>query len=352
MVSSVEAGYNRHLWGREIAAALQIPLLYLSSAGQYRVNLGLYRETPEHPAFSQEDGRRWYRSEGLVGRSLQRIFVPPALRRETPEAAHWQELRRSGSGLQTVAGYGLQVPSLLRLGINGRTLFDPAFWRDASSSPGFRAAIVSDSLGLAGGLVQTHFYNRGLQSLRGGGEAAALGWFRANHRLHLVSGAFQMSAGLLRFGLEIERFSRTGEFRPSHGFFAALDTAAGASGIWYSRYLLRQAAGLGAIRAQNDALMGLARLPRGMRWGMRGLNLAGNAVGFGLSFYTFCQAFLGEGIPREARHYRMASAGLGMLGSGLMIGSALLVTPATAPMAGLLMIGGLGAFAVQAIWFD
>ncbi|HKX12759.1 MAG TPA: hypothetical protein VJP40_06370 [bacterium] len=352
MVSSVEAGYNRHLWGREIAATLQIPLLYLSSAGQYRVNLGLYREAPEHPAFAQEGGRRWYRSEGLAGRSLQRIFVPTALRREAPEVAHWQELRRSGSGLQTVAGYGLQVPSLLRLAVNGRTLFDPVFWRDASSSPGFRAAIVSDSLGLAGGLVQTHFYNRGLRSLQTGAEGAALGWFRANHRLHLASGAFQMSAGLLRLGFEIERISRTGEFRPSQSFFASLDAAAGAGGIWYSRYLLGQSAGLSAVRAQNDVLMGLAHLPRGMRWGMRSLNLAGNAVGFGLSFYAFCQAFLGEGIPSAARQHRMTSAGLGMLGSALMMGSALLVTPATAPLAGLLMIGGLGAFAVQAIWFD
>ncbi|HKY62198.1 MAG TPA: hypothetical protein VJR29_02175 [bacterium] len=350
MSSSVEAGYNRHLWGREIAAALQIPLLYLSSAGQYRVNLGLYREAPGHPAFALENAQRWYRSEGLGGRSLQRLFVPPALRPEA--AASSQELRRSGSGLQTAAGYGLQVPALLRLGINGRTLLDPAFWRDSSHSPSQRAAVVSDSLGLAGGLVQTHFYNRGLRSLKAGEEVAALAWLRGNHRIHLASGAFQMSAGLLRLGLEMARFSRTGEFRPSHGFFGALDAAAGAGGIWYSRHLLGQAAGLSAVRAQNDALMGLTRLPRTMRWGMRTLNLAGNAVGFSLSFIAFWQAARGEGIPDQVRHHRMVSAGLGMLGSSLMMGSALLVTPATAPLAGLLMIGGLGVLAVQAIWFD
>ncbi|HEX5033766.1 MAG TPA: hypothetical protein VFW62_04745 [bacterium] len=352
MNSSVDAGYNRHLWGREIAAALQIPLLYLSSAGQYRVNLGLYREAPGHPAFALENAQHWYRSEGLGGRSLQKLFVPPSLRPEAAAVAHCQELRRSGSGLQTIAGYGLQGPALLRLGINGRTVLDPAFWRDASHSWSQRAAVVSDSLGLAGGLVQTHFYNRGLRSLQVGEEAAALGWLRSNHRLHLVSGAFQMSAGLLRLVLEIQHFSRTGEFRPSHGFFGALDAAAGAGGIWYSRHLLGQAAGLSAVRAQNDALMGLTRLPRTMRWGMRTLNLAGNAVGFSLSFIAFWQAARGEGIPDQVRHRRMAAAGLGMLGSGLMMGSALLVTPATAPLAGLLMIGGLGALAAQAIWFD
>lgn len=352
MNSSAEAGYNRHLWGREIAAALQIPLLYLSSAGQYRVNLGLFREAPSHPAFALENAQRWYRNEGLGGRSLQRLFVPPALRGEGPEASRCQELRRSGSGLQTVAGYGLQIPALLRLGINGRTLLDPSFWREASSSPSQRAAVISDSLGLAGGLVQTHFYNRGLRSLQAGEEAAALTWLRRNHRLHLASGAFQMSAGLLRLGLEIARFSRSGEFRPSHGFFGALDAAAGAGGIWYSRHLLGQAAVLSTVRAQNDALMGLTRLPRTMRWGMRSLNLAGNVVGFGLSFVAFCQAARGEGFGAPVRRQRLASSGLGMLGSALMMGSALLVTPATAPLAGLLMIGGLGVLAAQAIWFD
>lgn len=352
MNSSVEAGYNRHLWGREVAAALNIPLLYLSSAGQYRVNLGLFREAPEHPAFAQEYSRRWYRNEGLLGRSLQRIFVPERLRASAPDISSGALLRRSGSGLQSVAGYGLQAPALLRLGVNARTLFDPAFWRDASSSPGFRVAIVSDSLGVAGGLAQTHFYNVAMRSLGRGEEAGALRWFRGNHRIHLASGAFQMTAGLIRLGLELERFSQSGELRPSHSFFAALDAATGAGGIWYSRFLLREAAALPAIRAQNDALMGLTRLPRGMSWGMRGLNLAGNAVGFGLNFYAFLRTFPDHSIPDSVRQDRMISAGLGMLGSGLMIGSALLVTPASAPLAGLLMIGALGVFAAQAIWFD
>lgn len=350
MVSPVDSGANQHLWGREVASLLQIPLLWLNSSGQYRMNLAVYREQPHHPMFVGTSPGSWYQGQSRGARLLQKIFVPRQWREANLDVISRGDLRRSGSGLQALAGYGLQLPNLFRLGVNARTLFDPEFWHASSGRPVLRAAVFADTLGLTGGLIQTHFYNLGLRYLHRGLENQAGVWFLRNQRLHVASSSFQLFSGVLRLGFEIDHYNDTGEFRSRYAFFGALDMAAGAGGIAYSRYLLREVGVVEGMAARNNVLMGLAPLPGRLRWGLRGIGLAGNALGLGLSLHAFANAASDHEMPSALRAHRMISSGLGVAASGMMTVSSLLVTPAHAPLAGLLLITGIAILAGQAIF--
>lgn len=340
--------YHWHSKGRELASALQIPLVWLSSAGQYRVTLALYREQPQHPVF-QGKIQKIYQTQNPLGVLAQRMFVP-SMWRQTPETANvLPALRRSGSGLQSFAGYGMQAPLLFRLGINISALSDETFWKSKATFPE-RGAIALDTASLFGGLVQNQFYIQGLRKLNQGAEFTARAWFLRNHRLNIAGSSMQAVAGSLRLGLEVQRYFETGQLNASAAYYGALDGAGGIGGVVYSRYLLNQARTMSRVAACNNSLMGLTPLPFRLRWGLRGLGLAASVVGLGLSLHAFTDTAFRRDLPQPQRRRQMVSSGLGIAGSGMMMVSALMITPATAPLAGLVLIGGMAVLIGQAVY--
>lgn len=343
-----ENGYALHKLGREIVVqATNIPLLILNAAGQYRTNYALYQSNRRDPLF-QGWSSHLYRPETAPGKRAQRFFIPKSFRGAPLSAEEAPLLRRSGARMQGLASSGLQIQPLLRLGPNLMALY--ALASEEKGDALQKASVLMDSAAIVSNMTDAGIYAMGLHRIHRGMDSTATTLLMRSHRVNILSNGIQITAGLSRLYTELELYRTTGEINGAVITYAALDTANGASGIAYSGLVLKEAKATSQVIFKNNALTGLARLPASTQWILRGSGVIGAGIGLGANVYSFYEAAAGESETGKARHNKMIASGLGMAGSGLMLASALLLTPATAPLAGLLFVGALCFMVGQSIF--
>src|SRR5690606_39252283 len=131
---------------------INVPLLYLSAQGDYRINFSLLSQDPQHPLFSTHGEKKLYHSNHWIGRASQKLFLPKRpLRDQTPQEIS-QQYRRSGTKLQTFAGYGLQAQWTTRLAINLFAMGNTP-WNDPTTNSWKHSIIALDTFGLGANLL-------------------------------------------------------------------------------------------------------------------------------------------------------------------------------------------------------
>ncbi len=338
--------YALHNWARQLLPILNVPLLYLSSQGDYRINCALFSKEPDHVLFQDSKSKRLYQDSHWTGKIAQAIFRTQANSIFPERQEQW---RRSGARLQGWAGYGLQAQWGGRLAINLLSLSQSP-WNNSSDTWMKNSVIVMDTLGLGGNLFDGACGAAGRIHIAKGQEQSALRWLQRSHNINQVASALTLIAGALRLGLELRNYVQTGEMHSSTAIYGAMDLAGGGIGLQYSRLVLRESRRLKTLNEKNTALMGKIILSPTMRLALRTTGIFGSLVGFSASAYQAWNALQNNEISAQSRKRQKVSSSLGMLSSGLTLASACFVTPATSPVAGLFLAAGVGLLCLQSFY--
>ncbi len=338
--------YTLHNWARQLLPALNVPLLYLSARGDYRINCALFSGEPNHVLFSDPKSKRLYQNSHWMGKTAQVIFRTPTDLASPDLQERW---RQSGARLQGWAGYGLQTQWAGRLTVNLFTLSQSS-WNSQSDVGLKNSIIVMDTLGLGGNLVDGACSASGRMRIAKGQEYKAMHWLKRSHQINQGASAFTLVSGALRLGLELQHYAKTGEMHSSTAIYGALDLAGGGIGLQYSRLVLKESRRLQNLAEKNTALLGKITLTPSVRFALRITGIFGSLVGFSASAYQAWNTLQNREESARSRKRQRNSSALGMLSSGFMLASACFVSPASAPVAGLLLATGLGLLTLQSLY--
>ena len=352
---SDDISYEINAFGRQVVAPVVGALVYpvatkLNSSGQYKVNYSIYKTNPDDPMF---DG--WiknYYSDGRAQSKISKaIFVGKNGLSANPTSAEIVNLRRIGARQQMMAGSGLFLPQVLRLATTGIAA------ANSNRNNGIEdGAIAFDMMSVSGNITDSAFYVYGLRQISNGLDGRAVRTLTLSHKANVVSNVLQIVAGGMRMASEGQRYIKTGEMNLSTMSYGALDVGGGGCGIAYSTWIMKRASSVRAGTkiagdvSKANVLMGATRLSNGLRFGLRAIGVAGSVVGVGINSYAIYNGVFNENLTDQQSQDVVVSGTLGLVGAVVMLGGALLIGSASAPIVGAAFVVGYALLTLQTVY--
>lgn len=360
--------YRQHKLARQTSAAAANAVFSVARAtGDYRLNTAVFSLHPDDPQFHSW-GRTFYEETSSAGRFARKIFLPRG-------AANIHDLHTSGLQWRRTAAWGAAlVPPAARLWANLYYGFD------GHSNNGFAEMeettfLQQTAIGLDTVAVSTQTAGM-LASCTGQQMALHPRWrpwlspiLRRSWQAGIVGNGFQMGAGMLRVGLETHHYLESGQLNNSTIYYGVADAFGGAAGIGWSHAVLKearaartaaQAAATGAtpgtaassingITREQHALLSVVEPASRVRIGLRVAGSVGAAVGLGFNIYSLTEVLRNPSLDQTTRRKKIFSNSIGIAGSVLMIGAALMVGTVAAPLAGVALAAGTVALIGQTV---
>jgi hypothetical protein len=343
-------GYGESALGRQIAGPLFGAVSQLiATKGSYLVTAAEYARNRKNPMFEDKalDNpwvRGLYQPDSWIGSGMGKLFVPEDLREEQASARQTEALRQKGLSAIARSGYG----NVASQGV--RALLDVASLAHGGMSRTQQLTVLSDTASLSLSQVEALLHSFGAKLIGRGGDSRGLQWLRGSQLLGIGSSSLLLAAGIGRSVNEISKLIRGKRVTPSSLFHGALDMGNGASGMAYSAYVVRAAMKTGDLVSRSNALLGILKLPASLQTFMRVFGSAGAAAGLFVNGSLMIDSFLNPHLSDPVRGEQRISSALGLGGSLFMLGGALMITPATMPIAGLLFSAGSGLLIAQSAY--
>lgn len=353
--------YRQHKLARQTAAnAANAVFSVVRAAGDYRLNTAVFAANPDDMQF-QNRWRTFYEESSPAGRIAKKIFLP----QNSGSAAI---LHRSGLQLRSAAAWGSAIPFSARLGANLYYTLNA----DENGEENFlqEAAIGLDTVAVSTQTASVLAFCTGQQmALHHRWQSRLTPILRRSWQAGIAGNGFQMGAGMLRVGLEMHHYLETDELNNSTVFYGVADTFGGAAGIGWSHAVLKEAqrartaqaaaatsatarAPAGAINGisrEQHALLSVVEPASRVKIGLRVAGSVGSAIGLGFNVYSLTDAVTDRTLDEITRRKKIISNSIGIAGSVLMIGAALMVGTVAAPLAGVALAAGTVAFIGQTV---
>jgi hypothetical protein len=118
------------------------------------------------------------------------------------------------------------------------------------------------------------------------------------------------------------------------------EVSRGGYGMLFTASAVNAAINADTKEGQISALMSHYQMPKGVVYSMRALNTVGGVAGLGMNGASIHEGFMSDTLTRQEKEEKIISGSVGAAGSFMFLGAALCVTPATAPIGAVLLIGG------------
>ena len=347
--SSSGDGYLLHKLTRQ---ALTAPLDALNNAvyavGSYRSHYAGYYNPVHDRVYSGDFVERLYDRDTRVGRTLEKALVPERLRDAETNEASREALRKSGARFIRRAHTGMQVLDAATLAGDLVALRECA---ETGCGVAQTSAVATDAVRVSLDAGVIFLANRGLSLIEAGAEAGAYRMLSTAQRATIGLGIFGMVAGTSRLIAETEHYLDTGDARGSAFVYGAIDALEGSADIARSGYFLGRARLMPTIKAANDVLsFGAVTFSPGLTVFLRTAYGASGFLGVAANGAIVADGLFEEGAPPEQRRKKVVSGSIGMVGSGLLIASAMMVATPLAPVSTAIYIGGMLVLAGQTIY--
>lgn len=336
--------YRQHKLARQItASAVGAGFSLVRAAGDYRLNTAFFAANPGDTQF-----QGWART----------FYKEP---KQDPEILH-----RSGLKLRSVASWGASVPLTARLIAN---LYYGLHSEWGGEENLFQqTAIGLDTVAVSTQTASVLAFCAGQQmALHHRWQSRLTPILRRSWQTGIAGNGFQMGAGMLRVGLEMHHYLETGELNNSTIFYGVADTFGGAAGIGWSHAVLKEAqrartvqaaaaadastrtatGAINGISREQHALLSVVEPASRVKIGLRVAGSVGSAIGLGFNIYSLTEALTDHALNETARRNKIISNSIGIAGSVLMIGAALMVGTVAAPLAGVALAAGTVALIGQ-----